>query len=256
MGTDNAGRHRRGTVNAGVHAKQRADSAESMSWMLEQCRRRAGLDAGTDVAPIEDPFGKQILAKQKHSVYVCATALWLFDQLQERHGLREPRWRYLLWAGALLHDIGYRFTKVSLPHTWAGADYVLRNKIQLAAGNLEAGEIAALVALHGKEDGKSCDVAVRVGDKYADILGQLYKPVYERLGGRLPVEILQFTAILRVADGLQHVATEATNPFGPQSHRLEGDKLWVALKNRNNKTAREKEGLMRALFKVGVVDAA
>lgn len=248
--------------------RQPACSPEAVKQMHAECRKLAGLTEGPDVARIERAAMLDLGKSELHVPYICCTALWLFDQLQGRHGLRDPRWRYLLWAGALLHDVG-RSGKVEddmskirpgvgfpLKHAWIGAAYILHENLALNAGNLSSGEIAALVALHAAEEKQSHPRAVEVGHKLATTIGPLYRPVYENLGNRLPEEILRLAAILRVADGLHNKANVKANPFCTNCHRIEGNSLWIVPGEGNNNKARDKEGLMRALFGVGVLPAA
>lgn len=123
---------------------------------------------------------------EDHFMDVTRHAMMLHDVLKPRHQL-DSRFRALLWAAAMLHDIGADPGLGGIPasHAWRSADKILQD--QVGDKDLPPHEIAVVVSLHRHE-----------GQDEEDIIGATYPP----LDRFITPELLKLAAILRVADGL------------------------------------------------------
>lgn len=133
---------------------------------------------------------------ESHFRLVTDFALSLYDQLQDRHQL-EPRYRQVLWAAAMLHDVGThsRCGPEPDPHAWRSADVILAR--QIACEQASSAEIATVASLHGIEKPDT-----------EDGVGQVYQARAKDLWGGAPLPpepLLKLGAILRVADAFDYV---------------------------------------------------
>ncbi len=126
-----------------------------------------------------------------HFQHVTHLAIQLYDMLEDHHRLTS-RFRTVLWAGAMLHDIGTDERLAELPgeHGWRSADFIRRSPDQFDCNLANSDEIAMLAALHSAAGGGDDPVQGEV----PDWLSQRF--------GELPKELRWLVAILRVADGL------------------------------------------------------
>ncbi len=86
-------------------------------------------------------FGRRFMFDEAHGVHVAKIAEWLFDGLQELHGL-SPRDREILLAAAVLHDIGQQIS-YQKHHKHA---YYLISQSELPGLSVEEVELVANVA--------------------------------------------------------------------------------------------------------------
>lgn len=133
---------------------------------------------------------------ESHFRQVTGFALSLYDQLQDRHRL-EPRYRQVLWAAAMLHDVGThsRCGSKPDPHAWRSADVILTR--QIGSEQASPAEIATVASLHGIEKPDT-----------EDGIGQVYQARANDLWGGAPLPpepLLKLGAILRVADAFDYV---------------------------------------------------
>lgn len=130
-----------------------------------------------------------------HAMQVTRLAISLFDQLEIGHRL-DPRYRTVLGAAAMLHDIGRdpKCGRVPAEHAWRSADVILARQIRCE--HASAAEIATLASLHSV---KEPDTEDGVGRVYESRIGDLWGD-----GPRPGRELLVLAAILRVADGLDY----------------------------------------------------
>lgn len=126
-----------------------------------------------------------------HFRRVTDTAIKLYDALEPIHKL-PPRYRTVLWAGSMLHDIGTDPSVGHSPasHAWRSADRILED--QIACRLASSAEIAAVASLHRREEDPALG---RLGEVHPAVLAALGAPT-------VPRELLVISAILRVADGL------------------------------------------------------
>jgi len=130
-----------------------------------------------------------------HFLRVTDLAVRLYDRLEPKHQL-PPRFRTVLWAAAMLHDIGTdsKLQAGRGSHAWRSADKILDDGI--ACEFASAPEIATVASLHRGEGGTEHGV-----------LGEVYERVLKVLGANaVPAELLKIAAILRVADSLDRYA--------------------------------------------------
>ena len=123
---------------------------------------------------------------EEHFTTVTRHAMMLYEELHPRHQL-DSRFRTILWAAAMLHDIGADAKCGDSPfsHAWRSADIILREDVR--DNDIAAHEIAVVASLHRREDSDE-----------DEILGMTYEPVKPFI----TPELLKLSAILRVADGL------------------------------------------------------
>lgn len=143
---------------------------------------------------------------EDHFLDVTRHAMLLHDLLQPRHRL-DTRSRAILWAAAMLHDIGAdpALGKTPPSHAWRSADKILKD--QVGDEDIPPHEIAVVASLHRHE-----------GQDEEDILGATYPPI-DRF---IKPELLKLAAILRVADGLDRHEGGRITRFA-----LNGDTLLV-----------------------------
>ena len=142
-----------------------------------------------------------------HYLQVTANSMRIYDALQPVHGL-EPRCRAVLWAAAMLHDIG---TANGAPrHGWRSAEIILEERI--GDGAISPLEIAIVASLHRRE-----------GADGTDGIGLISPEVLRACPMGIPTGLLKLSAILRVADGLvRYPPSEITGT------RLEGEVLFIS----------------------------
>ncbi len=96
-----------------------------------------------------------------HSRHVTALSLQLFDQLQPAHGLDE-RYRALLWAAGMLHDIGVRVDFYYHHHHSA---YIIQNSGLPGYAPRELAMIALLAQYHRKGNPKAGELGALFSDE-------------------------------------------------------------------------------------------
>jgi exopolyphosphatase/pppGpp-phosphohydrolase len=141
----------------------------------------------------EDVRGKE------HFLEVTRHAMAIFDL--PIHKL-PPRYRTVLWAAAMLHDIGTsdKLSQGPASHAWRSADKILNDNIMCNLAS--ALEIATVASLHRRE---GTEMSGNVGDVYPRILEAPNAT-------QVPKELLTLAAMLRVADGLvRYPDTSITN---------------------------------------------
>ena len=116
----------------------------------------------------------------QHARQVAKTALALFDATYSLHGLEEDA-RRLLWAGALLHDIGYSVNPER--HHKASRDLILKSKMNGYSPD-ELRVVACLARYHRKA------------------LPDPHHKIYRDLDPEKQQAVRALAGILRVADGL------------------------------------------------------
>ncbi len=126
-----------------------------------------------------------------HFRQVTHLAIQLYDLLEEYHRL-PSRFRTVLWAGAMLHDIGTDERLANMPgeHGWRSADFIRQSPERFVCNLASSDEIAVLAALHSADGAGDDPVLGEVPDWLAETFGEL------------PQELRWLVAILRVADGL------------------------------------------------------
>jgi len=105
-----------------------------------------------------------------------------------------PRYRCVLWAAAMLHDIGVATAPCDRCHPWRSGQMVLDAERELVCsdGLLMVEEIATVAALHGTKEATPDNA-----------LGSLQEPLVTLWqGAAIPRELQVLAGILRVADGL------------------------------------------------------
>jgi len=176
--------------------------------------------------------------RNAHFVQVTRLALRLYDELENEHRLA-PRYRSVLWAAAMLHDIGTAVKSPPVGHAWRSGKLILDHAGQLKCPVklMTVEEIATVAALHGI-DNTTPD----------DPLGRLYAPIIGLWpGDEIPRELQILAGILRVADGLDRDLHQTV-----QDVKLSGDTLQViAAKNvtENIYRAQKKLPLLCAVVK-------
>ncbi len=126
-----------------------------------------------------------------HFRHVTHLAIQLYDMVEEQHRL-PARFRTVLWAGAMLHDIGTDERLAGLPgeHGWRSADFIRRSPERFSCNLANSDETAVLAALHSGDGAGDESGLGEVPDWLAETFGEL------------PKELRWLVAILRVADGL------------------------------------------------------
>ncbi|MCC6354521.1 MAG: HD domain-containing protein [Verrucomicrobiae bacterium] len=143
----------------------------------------------------------------EHVTQVCALALSLFDQLQERHRLDEGA-RFLLESGALLHDIGWSEAPDGRKH-----HKLAYQMIRSHAWESVPAEAVAVIALIARYHRRAMPDASHEG--FADLA----------LADRELVNGL--AAILRVADALDRSHQARVNGIGVHDR---GDTMEIRLR--------------------------
>jgi hypothetical protein len=130
-----------------------------------------------------------------HFLQVTRLAMQLYDLLADDHCL-PPRYRCVLWAAAMLHDIGVATAPCNRDHPWRSGQMILDAERALSCGNglLTVPEIATVAALHGIDEASTDDA-----------LGRLREPLVTLWpDAAIPRELQMLAGILRVADGLDY----------------------------------------------------
>jgi exopolyphosphatase/pppGpp-phosphohydrolase len=149
---------------------------------------------------------------RKHFETVTRHSIELYDCLEPIHRL-PTRYRTVLWAAAMLHDIGTdsELGKYPKSHAWRSAAHILEKDIQCDLAS--AIEIATVASLHRREGGTE-----------GGALGAVYPPILALLmPNGIPDELLKISSILRVADGLDRYHPTTVTGF-----RLEGSRILVS----------------------------
>jgi CHAD domain-containing protein len=124
-----------------------------------------------------------------HARHVAKASALLFDETQSMHQL-SPRARDLLDAAALLHNIA--LAQGEDDHHLAGRDIVIAAPLA-GFSHAERAVLACIVAFH--------EGLVRPGNE----------PLYKAIPPDQQREVLILSAIVRVADGLDHSQTQTTS---------------------------------------------
>ena len=168
-------------------------------------RRGKAMDVVSQATPLANTLERLVHdnlrgweeTKLEHFRRVTANALKIFDALIPLAKLA-PRFRQVLWAASMLHDIG-KARKAGPKHGWWSADMILEAGIGNASHS--AAEIAVVASLHRREG---------MDDKTSAV-GEIHGKVLSEFGGEIPKALLILSGILRVADGLDYVgATSIT----------------------------------------------
>lgn len=168
-------------------------------------------EAGGQSAEIAAELHNQVLAStlnlgrryhidEKHVQWVSATALFLFDRLQDSHGLGQ-RERLLLEVASLLHDIG-SFIRPNSHHKHS--EYIVKNSEIFGLQRDELIIIANIVRYHRKSGPMPSHIS------------------YMSLVREDRVLVLKLAAILRVADALDKSHTQRLRVLDIESR---GDNL-------------------------------
>jgi len=138
--------------------------------------------ASQDVALREGvrAFGEQCQYRAPHAHHVMSLALSLFDQLYELHGL-EPESRQLLYAAAMLHDVG-NFVSRSRHHKHSA--YLIQNAELPGFTDAEKEVVAQVARYHRKSHPRP---------KHAPFMG--LTPAERR-------QVTRLAGLLRLADAL------------------------------------------------------
>ena len=126
----------------------------------------------------------------RHLLKVAQLAVKLYDLLESIHCL-PPRYRTVLWAAALLHDIGTdpKLGQDPTSHAWRSANKILAEKIACSLASTL--EIATVASLHRHE-----------GESQESVIGKVYEKIHPNTDPNpIPDELLVLAGILRVADG-------------------------------------------------------
>jgi hypothetical protein len=132
---------------------------------------------------------------KEHFLQVTRLALRLYDVLENEHQLA-PRYRSVLWASAMLHDIGTAVKSPPVGHAWRSGKLILEHAGQLKypVKLMTVKEIATVAALHGIDDATPDNP-----------IGRLYDPIVGLwLGDEIQHELQILAGVLRVADGLDY----------------------------------------------------
>ncbi|MBU0937200.1 MAG: HD domain-containing protein [Spirochaetes bacterium] len=131
-------------------------------------------------------LGRRYRFDEKHASWVSQAALFLFDRLQDTHGL-SPRDRLLLEVSAQLHDIG-SFIRSSSHHKHS--EYIVKNSEIFGLQRQELVVIANIVRYHRKGGPSAAHI------NYASLVHE------DR------VLVLKLASLLRVADALDKSHTQ------------------------------------------------
>ncbi|NQU44731.1 HD domain-containing protein [bacterium] len=131
-----------------------------------------------------------------HFRHVTYLALRLYDQLDIAKSL-PPRYRSVLWAASMLHDIGVDLPSPPRGHARRSGRAILelseRSDLSFdGTGLMDASQVATVAALHGIDGASEEDPLGLVDDRIASLWTQ----------GEIPEDLLILSGILRVADGL------------------------------------------------------
>lgn len=132
----------------------------------------------------------------EHFRQVTWLALRLYDQLDITKSL-PPRYRSVLWAASMLHDIGVDLPSPPRGHARRSGRAILelseRSDLSFdGTGLMDASQVATVAALHGIDGASEEDPLGLVDDRIASLWTQ----------GEIPEDLLILSGILRVADGL------------------------------------------------------
>jgi exopolyphosphatase/pppGpp-phosphohydrolase len=159
--------------------------------------------------------------------------------LKDHHRL-SSRFRTVLWAGAMLHDIGTDERLAELPgeHGWRSADFIRQSPERFGCNLANSDEIAVLAALHSGDEAGDESGLGEVPDWLAETFGEL------------PKELRWLVAILRVADGLdrgldQTVAEVTALDLANHRILVRADSADVGV---NIDRANQKAGLLRRVL--------
>ena len=151
-------------------------------------KRRCWVWADLDMAPLAVALMQRHSSGrgEDHFMDVTRHSMMLHDVLKPPHQL-DSRFRVVLWAAVMLHDIGAdpKLGRIPTSHAWRSADKILQD--QVGDEDIPPLEIAIVASLHRHE-----------GPDEEDILGM----TYQSLDHFITPELLKLAAILRVADGL------------------------------------------------------
>lgn len=176
----------------------------------------------------------------EHFAQVTRLALRLYDGLATRHRL-PPRHRELLWAAAMLHDIGTA-TGPSLGHAGRSGRMILELQAQIPcdAGPMTLAEIATVAALHG--------IDATTPENPLGALDGSIAALWP--AGTVPLELQMLAAMLRVADGLDRGLCQvvADLTVDAAQHRIVVTVKPDIDAAKEISKANEKSGLFRALF--------
>ncbi len=188
---------------------------------------------------------------EKHFRQVARLALQMYDRLAYLHGL-DPRYRAVLWAAAMLHDIGVgrmpsfaSGTPLHQSHAWHSADLIFQYGIRIASPRADTLEIATVASLHRLETEPPPSEECPIGPIHPEIRAQW-------IDGEIPQPLLLLAAILRVANGLDH-----THDDSVQSVHAQGRTLHVKpAGNPNIPDAVARGRLLKCLLGVQLADAS
>ena len=174
----------------------------------------------------------------EHFCHVTFLAIQLFDKLEKIHNL-PPRYRSILWAAAMLHDIGTVLDYPPDKHAWWSGKAILKYKDELNCGGLiQIEEIATVAALHGI-DGISNENPLGSIDSTIDKLWP---------NNGIPKELQILAGILRVADGLDRSLSQTVDHITVNGRNIQviGKKGYNIAGNIDR--AKEKSGLLSHLL--------
>ena len=169
----------------------------------------------------------------EHMKQTARLSARIFDELRILHGLGDNE-RFLLLAGALVHDIG--FLEDEKRHHKCSRDHILEHRIP-GMGSREHLITAMLARYHRKAEPK------KKHKRFSTL-------------SRMDQEIVRTLAsILRVADGLDRSHTKVVTDL---DCRLEDDRIFIRLHTYRDSSvelygAEKKSGLMEKVFNRSVV---
>jgi hypothetical protein len=173
-----------------------------------------------------------------HFHQVTSLAMRLYDATAAIHQLA-PRYRSILWAAGMLHDIG-TVRRDHLDHAWHSGMMILErgDEFQCGGGLTSCAEISKVAALHGI-DGVTAE----------NPLGPIPEEMLRLWEDRSVSHELRILAgILRVADGLDRSLDQSVETLS-----VHGDAIRVVFKQGRNasnniRRAQEKSGLLSAML--------
>jgi exopolyphosphatase/guanosine-5'-triphosphate,3'-diphosphate pyrophosphatase len=170
-------------------------------------------------------LGRRYHFDESHGRKVASFATKLFDDLARVHGL-EPRDRVLLFAAALLHDVG-DFVRYEGHHKHSY--YVIAHSDIMGLTPAER-EVVANVARYHRKSPPSLD-----------------HENFRALAPRLRTKVKTMASMLRVADALDREHRQVVSKI---SANVEGNLLWLTVDGDGERaleewTVRAKSGLLR-----------
>jgi len=183
------------------------------------------------------------LRPEEHYRQVTSLALQIYDNLQNEHNLAS-RYRSVLWASAMLHDIGTAISTPNMPHAWLSGYAILHtyNSETNRPNLIRVEEVATVAALHGIR--KSTD---------KNPLGPVESFIEDLWPHKkIPAEVELLIGILRVADGLDYSLSQTVKKVHIDNKKIFVEPRTGCKTERDRRRALEKSFLLSSLLGVEV----